>query len=190
MKFLKLSKTSWLILSAGVFVVVLAGLGITRSQQMQEQGKLSQELGISQKSLDNLQVNDLKVRLDELQQRTEEAELQLDEARSRLDKTVVSVDVTDEFFSIAHYCGVIIMTMNNSPIKSTKFEGVGLQTTSLTATAYGDLDSILQFVMSLNNDFTTGLVRSFQIDINEDPDVLPTLSVQMVIYSYEGTNDG
>jgi hypothetical protein len=187
MKFIKLSKTSWLILSAGVFVVVLAGLGITRSQQMQEQDKLSQELSISKRSLENAQVADLKARLDELNQRTEEEQLQLDDARSRLDKTVVSVDVTDEFFSIADYCGVRVITMSTTPIQNTKYEGIGLKTTSLSATATGDLDQVIQFVMSLNNDFTTGLVRTFQIEIPEDPQKEPSLSIQMVIYSYEGT---
>ena len=46
MKGLKLSKTSWLILSAGVFIVVLAGLGLTRSQQMKEQTKVADELNL------------------------------------------------------------------------------------------------------------------------------------------------
>jgi len=187
MKFLKLSKASWLILAAGVFVVVLAGLGITRSQQIQEQDKLDQDLGISHKSLDNIQVTDLKARLDELQQKTDEEQLQLDEARSRLDKTVVSVDVTDEFFSIADYCGVLVMTMSTSPISNNKYEGIGLQMTSLSATAKGDLENVIQFVISLNNDFTTGLVRSFQIEIPQDAENVPTVNVQMVIYSYEGT---
>jgi hypothetical protein len=34
MKGIKISKTGWIILSAGIFVVVLAGLGITRSGQV------------------------------------------------------------------------------------------------------------------------------------------------------------
>jgi hypothetical protein len=187
MKFLKLSKASWLILSAGVFIVVLAGLGITRSQQVKEQSKLEDELGISQKSLNNLQVTDLKARLDEIQQQVEEEQLELDEAKSRLDKTVVSVDVTDQFFSIAYYCNVLIMSMSTSPIQTSSYEGIGLKATALSASARGNITDIIQFVISLNNDFTTGMVKSFQIDIPKDDVTLPALNVQMVIYSYEGT---
>jgi hypothetical protein len=188
MKFLKLSKASWIILSGGVFVVILAGLGITRSQQMQEQSKLEQDLAISHKSLDSSQVTDLKAQLDELQQQTQDEELKLEEAKARLDKTVVSVDVTDQFFSIADYCGVLVMSMSTSPIQTSGYEGIGLQTTSLTATAEGSLDNIIKFVTSLNNDFTTGLVRTFQIDIPDGKQ--PSVSVQMIIYSYEGTDNG
>ena len=187
MKFIKLSKTSWLILSTGIFVVVLAGLGITRSQQIQEQGKLEDELIISQKSLEKSQITDLAQNLEELQQKTEEEQLQLDEARKRLDQTVVSVDVTDEFFSIAKYCDVVVMNMNTTPIHPNTYEGIGLSATELNATAEGGLTELVNFVMSLNNDFTTGLVKSFQINIPpSSSNETPSASVQMIVYSYEG----
>ena len=54
MKLLKLSKTSWLILSAGVFIVVLGSLGIARSQQLQEKGTLDEELRLSTQTLEKL----------------------------------------------------------------------------------------------------------------------------------------
>jgi len=187
MKFLKLSKAGWLILAAGVFLVILAGLGITRSQQAQEQGQLEDELSVSLQSLEKLDVTELRQRLDELQQMVDEEQLQLDEARSRLDKTVVSVDVTEQFFSIADYCGVTVMSMSTSPIQDEDFEGIGLSMTALNSKAVGELNDIIQFVISLNNDFTTGLVNRFQIDIPEESDNTTSVSVQMYIYSYEGT---
>lgn len=187
MKFIKLSKTSWLILSVGIFVVVLAGLGITRSQQLQEQGKLENELGDSQMILDKIKVADLQQRLGELQQNADEEQLQLDEAKNKLDQTVVSVDVTDEFFSIADYCGVVIMSMSTTPIQPNTFEGIGLSTTALNAGVVGELPDLINFVVSLNNDFTTGLIKSTQIIIPaSSSNETPSASVQMIIYSYEG----
>jgi len=187
MKFLKLSKASWLILAAGVFVVVLAGLGITVSQQMQERGQLEEDLSISLKSLEKLDNTELRQRLDELQQLIDDERLQLDEARLRLDKTVVSVDVTDQFFSIADYCSVKVMSMSTSPVQNDKFEGIGLSMTALNSMAEGDLDDIINFVISLNNDFTTGLINTFQIDIPEGSENITAVNVQMYVYSYEGT---
>jgi hypothetical protein len=191
MKFIKFSKTSWLILSAGIFIVVLAGLGITRSQQLSEQGKLDDELGISQKSLDNLKNTDLSKQLDELKQQAAEKQLQLDEARKRLDQTVVSVEVTDEFFSVADYCGVKVISISTSPIILSTYEGIGLDTTALNAVAEGELPDLINFVVSLNNDFTTGLVNSAQIDIPPSTsEETPSASIQIIIYSYEGNDDG
>jgi hypothetical protein len=187
MKYLKFSKTGWLILSAGIFIVVLAGLGITRSQQLQEQDKLDDELGISQKSLSSLQVTDLQQQLAELQQKADEEQIHLDEAREKLDQTVVSVDVTDEFFSIAEYCGVKIMSISTAPIISNKYEGIELSTTAMNAVATGELPNLIDFVVSLNNGFTTGLVKSTQIDIPPlSGEEAPSVSVQIIIYSYEG----
>ena len=68
MKYLKLSKTSWLILGVGVFIVALAFLGITRSQQAQEQSRLDDELEMSQMSLANMQISDLQAELAALEQ--------------------------------------------------------------------------------------------------------------------------
>ena len=187
MKFIKLSKTSWLILSAGLFVVVLAGLGITRSQQLQEQKKLEEDLSLSQKSLDKIQVTDLRQQSDEIQQRMQDEQFQLDEAKKRLNQTVISVDVTDEFFSIAEYCNVVVEGMGTTPIQPNQYENIGLSTTALHVEVTGELPDLINLVTSLNNDFTTGLVKSFQITIPPSSENrTPSANVQMLIYSYEG----
>jgi hypothetical protein len=195
MKTIKLSKTSWLILAAGIFVVVLGSLGITRSQQLSEKGKLDEDLHLATSVLEKLQEPaNLQTQQDELQRQIEEGEVLLDEARKRLDQTVVSVDVADELFVIADYCGVVVRTLTTSPIKSNEYEGIGLDMTSMNILADGDLDNLINFVTSLNDDYTTGLVRSFQISIPDSGTAsnttLPNVNIQMTIYSYEGNDNG
>jgi hypothetical protein len=192
MKFIKLSKTSWLILAAGVFVVVLGSLGILRTQQLSEKNKLDEDLSLSTQLLEKLQATDLRQQLDDLQQKIEEAEISRDEAAERLDQTVVSVDVADELFDIAEYCGIEIKSLTTTPIRSGPYQGIGLDMTSMSVAGEGDVDDLVDFVISLNNDYTTGLVESFQISIPppDDTSVIPSVSVQMIIYSYEGNNNG
>ncbi len=192
MKLLKLSKTSWLILAAGIFIVVLGSLGIARSGQLQEKGTLDEELRISTMTLEKLKASDTGGNLDILQQRIEEEQVLLDEAMRRLDQTVVSVDVSEELFLIADYCGVVITNMSTTPIKPNKYEGIGLDTTAMSVNVDGELPDLVAFVHSLNNDYTTGLVRSVQINIpdSSSSNETPSLSVQLTIYSYEGQNNG
>lgn len=191
MKFLKLSKTSWLILAAGLFIVVMAGLGITRSQQAKEQGQLADELSASQQSLAALQITGLQSQLDELQQTAAQDQQQLDEAQQQLEQTIVSVDVTDKLFSIANTCGVSVTSLSTSPIVPNKYEGIGLSETSINAAVEGQLPALVDFVESLNNDFTTGLIKSAQIDIPpSSSNETPSANVQMIIYSYEGNDNG
>jgi hypothetical protein len=192
MKGLKLSKTSWLILSAGVFLVVLAGLGLTRSQQMNEQTKLDDELGLYEKRLGMLQTEALSQQLENLRGKVEEGEAQLKEAKARLNQSVVSVDVTDEFFKIAEYCSVNITNMSTTVISQIRYEGVDFSTISLAANVVGNEENVINFVNSLNNSYVTGNVQSAQISIAEategeevsSSDTNATLS--MIVYSYEG----
>lgn len=186
MKGLKLSKASWLILSAGIFIVILAGLGVTRSQQLKEQTQLDEELNLSTMRVDTIQVTGLRPQLEELQQKIEEGEALLTDAKDRLRQTVVSADVTDKFFVIAEYCGVEIMTLGTTQKSTHAVAGIDCSTISITTTVEGELADIIDFIISLNEGFTTGNVQSAQISIPEDTDSLPTAGLQMVVYSYEG----
>ena len=189
MKGLKLSKTSWLILSAGIFLVVLAGLGVTRSGQMKEQTKLGEELSVSESRLEKIQLTSLQTQSVELQDRLEEGESQLAEVKTRLRQTVLSVDVTDKLFEIAKYSEVTIMNLTTSTIAKNNIAGVDLATISLSATIIGDADKIIDFIINLNTGYTTGYVKSAQINLNNESseESSAKASIQMVVYSYEGS---
>jgi peptidoglycan hydrolase CwlO-like protein len=184
---LKLTKTSWLILSVGIFIVIVAGLGFTRSQQMQEQEQLDENLSVAEVRLGKLQVKDLRQQQEELQMRLDESKIQLAAAKDKLRQTVESINVTDEFFAIAQYCGVKIMSLSSSNIKSEKLGDIVCSVISLNAVVSGEVPDLISYVIKLNNDFTTGVVKSAQISIREKVDEgEASASIQMVVYAYEG----
>lgn len=187
MKGLKLSKTSWLILSAGIFIVILAGLGVTRSQQLKQQTQLEEELNLSTMRVDKIQTAELRPQLEELRQRVEESEAQLQEAKDRMNQTVESADVTEKFFVIAEYSGVEIMTLTTTAISTYKLQGIECNTISINTLVEGELPNIIDFIISLDEGFTTGNVETAQIIIPEESsDEAPTANVQMIVYAYEG----
>ena len=165
MKKLKISKTSWLILSVGVFVVIVVGLVLTRSQQLQEQSQLDEDMSIAEMRLDKLQVKQLGHREEELQAQLDESKLQLAAAKDSLRQTVESIDVTDKFFAIAQSCGVEIMSISSSSIKSEKLGGINCFKITLSVVAEGEVDNLISYVIKLNNDFITGIVESAQITV-------------------------
>ncbi len=211
MKGIKLSKTGWLILSAGIFIVILAGLGVTRSQQISEQSSMNEELSLSETRLNNLDVTDLRRQLEELNLQVEEGQAQLNEAKERLRQTVVSVDITEEFFKIANYSDVTIMNITTSKITPNEMEGIGLDKISLAAQVKGDFEDIVDFVINLNNGYATGHVQTVQMnipledsmpeepgegeeeegeeeeeEIEEPSEEETTVTIQMIVFSYEG----
>ena len=189
MKGLKLSKTSWLILSAGIFSVILVSLGVTRSGQLKEQNRLEEELTISTVRVEKIEMTDMRPQLDELERRLVEAESQRSEAAARLNQMIDSVDVTDKFFAIAGHSNVVINTISNSLLSPQSINGVNCATISIGAGISGDTSDIIDFIISLNDGYTTGYVQSAQINIGDessDNNTLANASIQMIVYSYEG----
>ena len=184
---MKLSKTSWLILSVGIFLVVAAGLGLTRSQQAQEQSQLDEELSVAEKRLDKFQIEELRQQQDELQVKLDESAIQLEAAKDRLHQTVESIDVTDEFFAIAQACGTTVMSISTSGIRSDALEAVGCSMIQINANVEGELPNLINLVITLNSDFTTGIVESTQMSITETTEEgVSSANIRMIIYSYEG----
>jgi hypothetical protein len=210
MKGVKLSRTSWLILAAGVFLVVLAALGLTRSQQMKDQSKLAGDLDASQKKLATINTAPLSQQLENLKVKVDESTTLLESAQARLRQTVISVDVTDEFFKIANDSSVNVTTMATSTINTADYGGISLSTTSLSASVAGTVENVIKFINALNNGYLTGNVDSAQISFGKDEEAPPAqeggdteggqeidqsqvlakgeakASVGMTIYSYEG----
>jgi hypothetical protein len=184
---LRLSKTGWLILSAGIFIVILAGLGVTRSSQLKEQNQLEEELNLSTMRLDQVQTTELRPQLEELQQRVEEGEAQLKDAKDRMRQTVDSADVTEKFFVIAEYCGVTIMNLGTTPISKHSVQGIDCSRISINTLVQGEVSNIIDFIISLNDGFTTGNVEATQIIIPEQPSSeIPSATIQTTVYAYKG----
>jgi len=186
MKRLKLSKTSLLILSAGVFIVILSGLGLTRSQQLSEQTLLDEALAITTSRLNNLEAPQLEMEEAELQRRLDETMAEFEEVKDRMRQTVVSADVTDELFRIAEYSNVEIMTMITSAQSDGKLGAISCLTTSINTNVRGSTSDLIDFVLNLNSGYTTGIVRSVNISIPEDAQS-ENASAAMSVYSYEGS---
>jgi len=169
MKF-KLSKTSWMILAAGVFLVVLTGLGLTRSQQMKEQTKVASDLDLATKKLATVQTASLSQQLETLKTKVDESQALLNDARAHLHQTVVSVDVTDQFFQVAAYCSVNVTQYSSTVIAQAKYDNVTFSTISLTAQVEGLKTDIVKLVQALNDSYVTGNVQSAQISFGVAPE--------------------
>jgi uncharacterized membrane-anchored protein YhcB (DUF1043 family) len=186
---LKLSKTSWIILSIGIFAVVFVGLGLTRYQQFKEQSRLNDELGIAEMRLEKFQAQQLGQQMDELQAQLDESTVQLAAAKDSLRRSVESVDVTDEFFAIARSCGVTIAGMTTSSIGSSEVGDVACSSITLNAGVSGETADLVDFIARLNSDFTTGVVKSAQISVaaaEEDSESESSANIMIVVHAYEG----
>jgi peroxiredoxin family protein len=188
MKGLKFSKTGWLILAAGVFIVVLAGLVITRSGQAKEQHKITADLATSQMRLDKMDTKQLQVQDDELQQQLVASQQQLVGVKDKLRQKITSVDVTDKLFQIASDYSVNVTIMGTTSIAQDNYGGIEFSVISVSASADGAFSNIVDFVVGLNNNFSTGFVQSAQLKVAEElVNDISNASITLIVYSYEGS---
>jgi hypothetical protein len=186
MKLFKLSKTGLLVLAAGAFIVVLACLGMTRYSQGSEEDALKGELALSAMRLGNLELKPLQEELAGLQEKLISNQTRLAEAKDNLVQSVISVDVTDKFYQIAYDNYVIVESIGTTAIQTQDYEGLPCSLTTINAVVEGDLSHIIDFVASLNDDFTTGFVKSAEINIEGAAAAGGTsVNIIMVVYSYE-----
>ena len=184
---MKLSKTSWIIISAGLFVVILAGLGLTHSQQAGEKTKLDEDLSIAEMRLEKVQYMGMQQDLNELQEKLNENMIRLNEDKDRLRQSVESIDVIDEFFLIASYCDIVVMNISSTKLSEDALKEIPCSVITLNAAVTGRLMDLIHFVISLNNDFSVGVVESAQITIPASSEnATSTANTRMVIYAYEG----
>ena len=183
---MKLSKTSWRILTAGIIIVAFASLGIARAQQINEQEQLSGELSVVEVRLDNLQLRQLSSQQDNLEKQLEQAISQLEAAKDNLRQSIESIEITDSFFEIADTCGVEVIELHSSGPASDELAGIACSVLPLTAKVEGDVPDLISFVTKLNNDFTAGIVKSVDIGTPETSENMSSASIQMIIYAYEG----
>ena len=186
---MKLSRTSWLILTSGIFIVTLASLGIAHSQQLEEQELLGDNLSVAELRLGKLQTKELTSQREELEAQLSQATSQLETAKEDMRQPIESIDVTDSLFEIAEACYVTVIDISSSGSTTEKLAGIGCSALALTVRVEGDVPNLIDFVIKLNNDFTTGAVKSADIAIPETTDekeTRPSARIQLVVYAYQG----
>jgi len=184
---MKLSKTTWLILTIGFFIIAFASLGIVRSQQVQEQDQLNQELTQAQLRLNEFQLEQLSSQHEELEKQLSQTISQFEAARTMLSQPIGSITTSGLLFDIAAACGVEVTEISSSGLASDDLEGVTCSVLPLSARVEGDVSDLVSFITNLYGELTNGIVKSVEISIPETTsEEKPSANIQLVIYTYQG----
>ena len=187
---MKLSKTSWLILTAGILIVAVASLGIAHARQLEEHEQMSDNLTVAEMRLSKLQTRELSSQKEELEKQLSQITPQLETAKDVMHQTVESITTTDSLFEIAEACDVVVMDVSSSDISSDTLADRSCLVIALTARVEGDVSNLINFIVKLNTDFAAGVVKSADIDIPEATDEknaeIPSARIQLVVHTYQG----
>ena len=179
---INLSKTSWIILSVGIFIVVLAGLGVTYSQQVKEKNEVEEQLEFTEMRLEMFNIAELEHEKATLDSEVSNATYQHDSLRNNLSESVVSSDVVEKCYEIAEDSNVTVINISSTAVKAIEIAAVECLAINLNMNVTGQLADYVIYIQNLNEEFTTGYVSSFQFQLEENHVAM----VQLVVYSYEG----
>lgn len=184
---MKLSKTGWLLLVIGVFIIILVGLGTVRAQQVHQQNELKEELALTQSKLQGIQLEQLSYRQEELERQLNQNDSQSDTAKAILSQPMGSITISDILFQIAEANSVNITEINSSGLGSEQLAGITCSVLAFTVRVVGEVADLVGYITSLNHNLATGIVKSTEINIPETTsDNKPSANIRVVIYTYRG----
>jgi len=196
----KLSKTSWLLLASGVFIIAFASLGMAYLNQSGQQTQLNQELSQAQLIIKKASTNELVPRKEELESRLAQAKSQLKAVKASLSQTKENIEACDSLFDIAETCDVEITEISSSPpMNNARLNEAIYTTLPLMVKLNGDMPDLIRFILNWTKENPTGVVESVrigipvtgsegeeEIDEEEEEGKQPSASIKLVIYSYRG----
>ena len=185
---MKLSKTSWLLITIGVLVITFASLGAVRAQQIHRQNQLNEELTLTELKLKGVQLEQLSQQQEELETRLNEATSQFEAVKAILSQPRGSVATSGILFDVAEACGVEVTDISSSGLSSDELEGVPCSVLILTASVEGDVLDLVSFITELNAYLSTGVVQSVSINVPETTsNEKSTANIRLVVYMYQGS---
>ena len=179
---INLSKTSWIILSAGIFIVVLAGLGVKYSQQVKEKNQVEEQLEFTELRLEMFNIAELESQKGDLESSFVNATHRYDSYRADLTHSVISSDVVEKCYEIAEDSNVRIIDIDSTVTKVVNLAAVDCLAIDLNIDVTGDLPDYINYIQNLNDDFTTGYISTIRIILQENS----RAAIQLVVYTYEG----
>lgn len=185
---MKLGKTSILALGIGIFVVLMASLGLAYTRQLSTQYELNQELDQAKLVYAKRSNDQLSNELEVWKERPAEIDTEVNEAKELLSESIDDVDVTAVLFSLAEINDVLVMSVHLAKPSPKEVLEVTVLALPVSIEVEGDLSNIIGYVQGLSYEFPTSLIESVVVDIPEADEEgemeTPTGRINMFIYTY------
>ena len=155
---LRLSRTSWLILGIGIFVIAVGSLYMVYRGQVSQQNELNSKLSQAQATLPQLvsQRQELESQLASMENDVAQTTSLLESAKARFPESVDSIDYSEILFKIADDSDLKIVTLTASEAGDEEVDGIIYSVTFFDVVVTGEVDDVLVFVhvISTSDGFT------------------------------------
>ena len=208
---IRLSRTAWLILGIGIFVIAFITLYTVYTQRNREQEEISDSLLAAQNTLPGIvsekedwesQLTQVKSELTQVEGEVAQAESLLSQTRVSFLKSVESIEYDERLFRIARGWNLDITRLTASEPSDIDVEGINFSVTSFTVYVSGEVVDILEFITTITIDesFNTTTIEAVDIQAPEpltegekgglteeeiEEKEKTSATIKLVIYSYQ-----
>ena len=182
---MKLSRTSWIVLGVGLFVIAGITLYVVYQGQVGDRQDARDRLAEAQAALPAVisEKNDAESQLGQLEDELSQlqgdlgqletdlaqAELALAQDKLRLPGSVESIEYGEKLFALADSANLMVALLNASEPAEVQIEGITYSTTTFTLEVQGEVANILDFISAAvaDNDFRTAVLEPISMSIPE-----------------------
>lgn len=190
----RLSKTAWIVLGVGIFIIAFVALYMLNSQQSSEQRDIKNNLILSEADIITVaaektdaenQLTKLNGQLTQLENKLAEAKSQLNSSKRVFPNRVESIEYGERLFSTANGWLLEVTNFSATEPGSEEVEDINFTTTIFTVKVKGPMGDILGFINSIIIDpyFASASVESVNITVTEEQEN-PSATVKLTVYSY------
>jgi hypothetical protein len=184
-KAVKFSKTTWIFLGVGTFLLAAFILGWVYLQKVDQQQQLASRLSQAQRTLAGIKLDDLSASRDPYIRQIAQYTSQIKETKALLTCLKNNLDASDDILASARASGVKITEMNSSGVGSEDLSGTPCQIIPITFKVSGDLNILAAYIANLSQIFPSCILKSTKIEQDEKTSKYKA-TVTLVIYNYKG----
>jgi hypothetical protein len=203
---MKITKTSIIILTAGLLLAAGLGLGMTLNNRTAEKDAVAAELELAKQKLESLDNNSFSQQIADLNSQIEDSHIRAEETLSNLDFPIDNIDIVKAVISAASENELDLLDLNTQGSTEESLNGVTFQCITLNLTLEGSTHNLARFACAVQSVFPTVIIKSVNLDIAEpapqlsptatptpspDPDEIEpdTISLTLTIYDREDEDD-
>jgi hypothetical protein len=208
---MRLSRTAWLVLGIGIFIIAFATLYTISSGQSGEKEQLSGSLAKAQALLPKLiaEREDLAGQLTQWEEKLAEVTSSLSRSEARFPKSVESIEYDETLFKIADDCDLQIVEITASEPGEEKAEDIIYTTTTFEVKVRGKesppstvgefemyiddtVANMLDFINAIatSEEFNVGTIELVDMEKLEPPEEVagdetgPEATIKLIIYGF------
>jgi hypothetical protein len=202
---MNISKTTWLILGIGIFIIAIGILSWLYLEQRGEQKTLTDSLAQANVTYPSVvsQRGDLEIQLTQWETDLAEAVLLLADVEVIFPESVESIEYDEELFNIADDCDLEIIELTASEPGALVVESITYSVTSFTVVVKSDygysdkiiVNNMLDFVDTIatseyftdTTHFANATIELVNIQVPQgEEEGEPSATINLVIYGYKG----